>query len=265
MPSVPPALRLFQVDAFADRVFTGNPAAVVPLEAWLPDATMQAIAAENNLAETAFFAPEGGDYRLRWFTPVAEVELCGHATLASADVLFRVLGHAGDTVTFHTRSGPLVVSCRDGLYAMDFPATLPEPCPSSPVFADALGVAPVATLRAFDHVVVVESEAQVRALRPDLSRLAALDLRGVCVTARGTTVDFVSRFFAPALGVPEDPVTGSAHCELTPYWAPILGKTSLVAEQVSPRGGTVWCELRGDRVTLRGRAAHYMTAEIAVG
>jgi predicted PhzF superfamily epimerase YddE/YHI9 len=256
---------MYQVDAFADRVFTGNPAAVVPLDTWLPDALMQAIATENNLAETAFFAPEDDHYRLRWFTPVAEVDLCGHATLASADVLFRVLGYPQDTVTFATRSGPLVVSRAGGLYAMDFPATPPTPCAPLPMWREALGVDPVETLRAFDHIVVFESEAQVRALRPNLSLLATLDLRGVCVTARGETADFVSRFFAPALGVNEDPVTGSAHCELAPYWAGRLGKTAFRAEQVSPRGGIVWCELRGDRVTLRGRAAHYMTADVHLG
>ena len=264
MAPPPTTLRMYQVDAFADRVFSGNPAAVVPLEAWLPDALMQAIAAENNLAETAFFAPEGNGYRLRWFTPLAEVDLCGHATLASADVLYRLLGYSAAAVTFESRSGPLVVSRQGDLYAMDFPALGLEPSTPSPILVEALGVAPVDALRSMDHVVVLEREAQVRALAPDLSKLRALDLRGVCVTAPGDEVDFVSRFFAPNLGVDEDPVTGSAHCALAPYWAPRLGKTAMVARQLSPRGGTVQCDLRGDRVTLRGRAAHYMTAEITV-
>lgn len=257
-------LSMYQVDAFADRVFTGNPAAVCPLDAWLPDAVLQAIAAENNLAETAYFVREGADYRLRWFTPVAEVDLCGHATLASADVLFRILGYDGDAVRFHTRSGVLQVTCDGGLYAMDFPATVPEPCDIDPALAAALGVTPVATLRAFDHVVVLDSEETVRSLTPDFARMASLDLRGVAVTAAGTRVDFVSRFFAPKFGINEDPVTGSAHCELAPYWATRFGRTDLTAEQLSSRGGAVWCGVRGDRVTLRGRAAHYMTATISL-
>lgn len=257
-------LPLYQVDAFTDRVFHGNPAAVCPLDAWLPDRVLQAIAAENNLAETAYFVKEGADYRLRWFTPVAEVDLCGHATLASADVLFRVLGHADDTVRFHTRSGVLEVAHRGGVYFMDFPATPPVSCAQPAMLAEALGVTPRHTLRAFDYIVVVETEAEVRALAPDFNRLAQLDLRGVAVTAPGTEVDFVSRFFAPRYGINEDPVTGSAHCELAPYWAGVLGKTTMRAEQVSPRGGMVGCELRGERITLSGRAAHYMTAEIDI-
>jgi PhzF family phenazine biosynthesis protein len=255
---------MYQVDAFADRVFGGNPAAVCPLDAWLPDTLLQAIAAENNLAETAFFVREGDEYRLRWFTPVAEVDLCGHATLASADVLFRYLGYEEPTIRFQTRSGLLEVERRDDMYAMDFPATTPVECQPPPLLAEALGVTPEATLKAFDHVAVLESEQQVRAVSPKFARLADLDLRGVIVTARGDRADFVSRFFAPKLGINEDPVTGSAHCELTPYWAARLGKNSLRAEQVSARGGTVLCDLRGDRVTLRGRAALYMTAEIFV-
>jgi PhzF family phenazine biosynthesis protein len=257
-------LQMYQVDAFTDRVFGGNPAAVCPLEQWLPDALMLAIAAENNLAETAFFVKEGAAYRLRWFTPVAEVDLCGHATLASADVLFRILGYVGKTIRFDTRSGVLEVKRRDGGYAMDFPATMPEPCAPPPALVAGLGVTPVETLKAFDYVAVLASEAQVRSLRPDFARLATLELRGVAVTAASDRVDFVSRFFAPALGVNEDPVTGSAHCELAPYWSARLGKTSLRAEQVSPRGGAVRCDLRGDRITLFGQAAHYLTAVISV-
>jgi PhzF family phenazine biosynthesis protein len=262
MPGFPTTLRMYQVDAFADRVFTGNPAAVVPLAAWLPDAVMQAIAAENNLAETAFFSAEGDRFRLRWFTPVAEVDLCGHATLASADVLYRLLGYAGPVVTFESRSGPLVVSREGDRYAMDFPAMTPVPCAPPPAFREALGVEPVETLRAMDHVVVLESEAQVRALAPDLSRLRALDLRGVCVTARGDDVDFVSRFFAPNYGIDEDPVTGSAHCALTPYWAQRLGTPRLLGYQASARGGTVRVEHKGTRVRLAGHAVTVFTAEL---
>lgn len=257
-------LRMYQVDAFTDRVFGGNPAAVCPLDTWLPDSVMQAIAIENNVADTAFFAPEGRDYRLRWFTPVAEVDLCGHATLASADVLFRILGYQGPVARFHTRSGVLTVECHDGLYSMDFPATMPVPCEVHPTLVEALSVEPVATFKAFDHVVVLDSEATIRGLSPNFNRMSSLDLRGVVVTAPGDTVDFVSRCFFPKLGVNEDPVTGSAHCELTPLWAARLRRNTMRAEQLSARGGTVWCELRGDRVTLRGRAAHYMTADVAL-
>ena len=257
-------MRMYQIDAFSDRVFAGNPAAVCPLQAWLPDDVMQAIAGENNLAETAFFAPEGDDYRLRWFTPVAEVDLCGHATLASADVLFRILGYQRAAARFHTRSGVLTIERRDGLYSMDFPAAMPTPCAADPALVASLGVQPVDTLKAFDHVVVLDSEAAVRRLRPDFNRMSALDLRGVVVTAAGDTADYVARCFYPALGINEDPVTGSAHCEAAPYWAARLGKQDLRAEQLSARGGIVWCDVRGDRVILRGRAAHYMTAEITL-
>jgi PhzF family phenazine biosynthesis protein len=257
-------LPLYQVDAFTDRVFGGNPAAVCPLESWLPDAVLQAIAAENNLAETAFFVGDGSGYRLRWFTPVAEVDLCGHATLASADVLFNRLGYTGSSVRFETRSGVLEVRRQDDGYAMDFPATPPAVSEVSAAMVEALGATPQCALRAFDHVAVFATEAEVRALTPNFLRLVDLDLRGVVVTARGSAADFVSRFFAPKLGINEDPVTGSAHCELAPYWGPQLGKVTMRAEQLSARGGTVMCDLRGDRVTLRGRAAHYMTAEIFI-
>jgi PhzF family phenazine biosynthesis protein len=257
-------LPMYQIDAFADRVFRGNPAAVCPLPEWLPDNMLQAIAAENNLAETAFFVKEGSGYRLRWFTPVAEVDLCGHATLASADVLFRNLGYQGDSIRFETRSGILEVACCDGMYAMDFPATVPVECEPSPVLSAALGATPQRTLKAFDHIAIFATEQDVRALSPNFGQLSALDLRGVAVTARGAHADFVSRFFAPKLGVNEDPVTGSAHCELAPYWSRELGKTAMQGEQVSARGGTVFCDVRGARVILRGRAALYMTAEIHV-
>lgn len=258
-------LPMYQVDAFTDRVFGGNPAAVCPLDAWLPDALLQAIAAENNLAETAFFVKEGAGYRLRWFTPLAEVDLCGHATLASADVLFRQLGYSGAAVHFATRSGVLTVERRGDLYAMDFPVTVPEPCDTPPALAAGLGVTPLATLKAFDYIAVLGFEAEVRALTPDFARLATLPLRGIAVTAPGVRVDFVSRFFAPRVGINEDPVTGSAHCELAPYWSARLGGTTVLrAEQVSARGGHVHCELRGDRITLCGQAAHFMTATISI-
>jgi len=261
---------LWQVDAFASRPFTGNPAAVCPLEAWLADDVMQAIAAENNLSETAFFVPRsGGDFDLRWFTPAVEVELCGHATLASAWVVLHEMAPGRERVVFHTKSGPLTVT-RDGdRLRMDLPARPPRPAEASPELAAALGRAPVTTLRARDPLAVFERAEDVRALAPDMAALAALKTgTGVIVTAPGTgadaDVDFVSRFFAPAKGIPEDPVTGGAHTTLVPYWAGRLGKPVLRARQVSARGGELACMLEGGardgveagggRVVLGGRA-----------
>lgn len=260
-------LKQFQVDAFARRVFEGNPAAVCPLDAWLPDATLQAIALENNLSETAFFVPAGPGFHLRWFTPVAEVDLCGHATLATAHVLFEELGYKGQAIEFMTRSGRLVVERRDGMLVMDFPAQPPVPCAAPAALLEGLGASPVEVLAADDYVVVFEDEAIVRTLAPDMAKLSTLALRGVCITAPaapGSEIDFVSRFFAPRYGIPEDPVTGSAHCELAPYWAGRLGKLRLAAYQASARGGDVLCEVRGDRVILAGRAVTFMAGEIAI-
>lgn len=257
-------LRQYQVDAFAARVFEGNPAAVCPLESWLDDALLQAIAAENNLSETAFFVATEQGFQLRWFTPVREVDLCGHATLASAHVLFEILGHTEDVVSFSTRSGELSVRRTEGLLAMDFPAIPPRPCAAPAALIEGLGRRPLEVLAADDYIAVLDSEAAVRALSPDLSRLAELDLRGVIVTARGDEVDFVSRFFGPKYGIPEDPVTGSAHCELAPYWAALFERRSLRARQVSRRGGNVHCELHGDRVILSGTAVTFMEAVIEI-
>jgi len=256
---------LFQVDAFAQRVFHGNPAAVCPLDHWIPDETLQAIAAENNLSETAFVVAEDDGWRIRWFTPACEVDLCGHATLAAAWVLFTEhLGDA-DSVTFHSRSGPLTVRREPGeRLALDFPALRGEPVEDTTALAEALGAAPVEALGAMDYLAVLETEAQVRGLAPDLAALAHLDRRGVIVTAPGTDVDFVSRFFAPAAGVPEDPVTGSAHAMLTPYWAARLEKSYLVAAQLSARGGTLYCEDRGPRVIIAGDARLYMSGNIDI-
>jgi predicted PhzF superfamily epimerase YddE/YHI9 len=258
-------IRQFQVDAFTTRVFEGNPAAVCPLDAWLDDATLQAIANENNLSETAFFVPSGRNFHLRWFTPVAEVDLCGHATLAAAHVLFKILGHADRQVRFQTRSGELVVESSDGLLAMNFPARPPVSCAVPDALVGGLGRPPMEILAADDYVAVFESEQIVRSLCPDLSKLGELDRRGVVVTAPGEAVDLVSRFFAPKLGVPEDPVTGSAHCELAPYWANRLGKNALEARQVSRRGGNLQCRLQSNRVILAGRAVTFMVAEINLG
>ena len=257
-------LRQYQIDAFATRVFEGNPAAVVPLDHWLTDATMQAIAAENNLSETAFFVLEGETYRLRWFSPVGEIDLCGHATLASAWVLFELLGYTGSTIAFDTRSGRLVVAREGQRLVMDFPALPAEPCPAPPALLAGLKHQPVEVLAADDYFAVFESEDDIRALAPDLAELSKLDRRGVCVTAPGSSVDFVSRFFGPKWGIPEDPVTGSAHCTLAPYWAARLGKTRFIARQLSRRGGELHCELRGGRVVIAGSAVKFMEGAIAV-
>lgn len=255
---------LYQIDAFASRVFAGNPAAVCPLDAWLDDACLQAIAEENNLSETAFFVPEGEGYRLRWFTPVTEVDLCGHATLATAFVLFEYLRPELQVVTFNSRSGPLTVTREEELLSLDFPALpLSAPLPVEAVAA-ALGVRPVEVRSGMDFFVVLESEAQVRALQPEMERIKQLGGRGLIVTAPGEAVDFVSRFFAPACGIPEDPVTGSAHCALTPYWAERLGRRELRALQLSARGGELWCEARGERVKISGRVVRYLEGVIFV-
>ncbi len=258
-------LPLFQIDAFTGHVFGGNPAAVCPLERWLPDSTLQAIASENNLSETAFFVPQGADFQLRWFTPATEVDLCGHATLATAALILDRLepGRAG--VRFHTRSGVLEVARAGEMLAMDFPSLPAAPVALDPLVSEALGAAPSALLRAErDYLAVFETEAQVAALTPDLAALRVLPRPGMIATAPGTAVDFVSRFFAPALGVPEDPVTGSAHCTLVPYWAARLGKSTFRARQVSRRGGELECVAAGARVTIKGRTAFYLEGRIHV-
>lgn len=257
---------MFQVDAFADRVFSGNPAAVCPLDAWPEESLMQAIAAENNLSETAFLVRNGARYGLRWFTPLAEVDLCGHATLASAFVIFHYLRPGLAEVAFDTRSGELRVSRNGELLRMDFPALPPSPCAAPATLAAALGREPAQVLRAGVKLLALfKSEDEVRALRPDMAALGRLDAQGVIASAPGTAEDFVSRFFAPAVGVPEDPVTGSAHCVLAPYWAERLGRTRLHARQVSRRGGEVFCELLGERVALSGQAVLFMRGEIELG
>ncbi len=261
-------LKQYQVDAFAEQPFEGNPAAIVPLESWLDDGLMQAIAAENNLSETAFFVPTGNGFHLRWFTPAAEVKLCGHATLAAAHVLFSHLGYAEPAITFQTLSGELRVERQGELLSMDFPATPPSPCATPNLLSEALGGAlnrgPIEVLAEDDYLVLLESKADVLAIEPDMTLLKQLDLRGVIVTAPGDDVDFVSRFFAPKYGIDEDPVTGSAHCILTPYWAERLGKSVLKARQVSKRSGDIGCALNGERVTLTGQAVTFMEAEICL-
>jgi PhzF family phenazine biosynthesis protein len=248
----------YHVDAFSERPFAGNPAMVCPMEKWLPDVTLQAIANEHNLSETAFYVPKGDSYELRWMTPEVEIDLCGHATVASAHVILDVLGgHPGPRVTFITKSGPLAVEKIGNLYALDFPARPPQNCTVPAGLVKALGAAPATILAARDYLCVYGSEQELLDLKPDMSQLAALDRFGVIVTAPGGDCDFVSRFFAPAKGVPEDPVTGSAHCTLIPYWAERLGKNKLHARQRSRRGGELWCEARGERVSIAGHAVKY--------
>ncbi|GAC1446842.1 MAG: PhzF family phenazine biosynthesis protein [Pyrinomonadaceae bacterium] len=256
---------LYQVDAFTDKVFAGNPAAVCPLENWLPDDVLQNIARENNLAETAFFVRHDDAHELRWFTPTVEVALCGHATLASAFVLFNFLDHNDDTIRFESRqSGTLIVERQDNLLVLDFPARVAMPCAAPRALIDGLGVTPREVLRAFDYLAVFDSEDEVRALTPNAELLKELHPASVIVTAKGDTVDFVSRYFAPSYGIPEDPVTGAAHCTLIPYWAGRLSKTKLHARQISVRGGELFCEYLDDRVKIGGYAVPYMRGEIFV-
>ena len=257
-------IKLYQVDAFAKRVFEGNPAAICPLEQWPEDRLLQSIAGENYLPETAFFIPTEAGYHIRWFTPKAEVDLCGHATLAAAFVLYEHLGYKGDTISFQSKSGDLSVSRKGRRLVMNFPAQPPLDCPAPDALVEGLGRRPLEVLRSDDYLAVYEKEDDIRAISPDFEKLTEIDLRGVIVTARGRSVDFVSRFFAPKLGIKEDPVTGSAHCELTPYWSPRLGKKSLKARQLSERGGDLHCEMSGDRVLISGTAVSYMEAEITV-
>ena len=255
---------LFQIDAFTDTLFKGNPAGVCPLESWLDDPTLQAIAAENNVSETAFFVKREEHYELRWFTPKTEVDLCGHATLASAHVILNRLDPQAKVVRFHTKSGELSVERQGDLLAMEFPSRPGTPCEAPESLIEALGLAPKECLLARDYLAVFESEASVKSVAPNMDKLAALDCLGVIVSAPGKRSDFVSRFFAPKVGVPEDPVTGSAHCTLIPYWAAKLGKRKLHALQLSERGGELFCELHEDRVRIAGRAVTYLEGTICL-
>lgn len=254
----------FHVDAFTGQAFSGNPAAVCLLPEWLPDATLQAIAAENNLSETAFTVPRGDVFDLRWFTPVVEVDLCGHATLAAAFVFFSAGNHRHPVIQFHSRSGTLSVTCAGEVLTLDFPARPAEPCAPPEILVRGLGSRPTVVFKARDYLAVFETAAAVRALRPDFATLKTLDCLGIIATAPGEDCDFVSRFFAPGAGIDEDPVTGSAHCTLIPYWARRLGKTRLQARQVSRRGGELFCEAAGDRVRIGGKAVLYLRGEIVL-
>lgn len=258
-------LSYYQVDAFTDRVFGGNPAGVCPLEVWLPDEVLQRIAAENNLSETAFFVGAHGNYALRWFTPTVEVDLCGHATLAAAYVIFRELGYTGETIRFQTRLGLLGAGREGDVITLDFPAWTAKRCTEVPAaMADALGWLPRELFKTRDYLAVFSREDEIRSLRPDAAMLAKLDCLGVICTAPGTDCDFVSRFFAPGAGVPEDPVTGSAHSTLIPYWSARLNKKILFARQLSQRGGELFCEDRGERVGIGGSAVLYSRAQLEV-
>ncbi len=300
-------LPYYEVSAFTTNPFGGNPAGVCVLDAWLPDAVLLGIAANNNLAETAFTVPRrehgagmlrelagrdacvtpvaqaslpagsGGilppvssvqplsnDFELRWFTPTVEIDLCGHATLAAASVLFNERGLGGNEVRFHSRSGLLTVTRTADLLTLDFPTRPPAPSVAPKALICGLGATPKEVFKARDYLAVFSSEAEVRALQPDFAALKTLDCLGIIVTAPGADCDFVSRFFAPGAGVAEDPVTGSAHCTLIPFWAQRLGKTKLFARQVSARGGELYCELVGERVRIGGRAVHYLRGEIQI-
>ena len=259
-------LPFFQVDAFTSEVFKGNPAAVCLLESWLDDALLQGIAAENNLSETAFLVPRSkGQFDLRWFTPALEVDLCGHATLASAYVIFTFLDQELTSVEFDTASGRLSVAKSDDLLAMDFPTRAPHQVECPALLPEALGAKPVEVHASRDLLAVFENESIVKSITPDFDKLNQIkDTFAVMVSAPGDNCDFVSRFFAPKAGISEDPVTGSAHCTLIPYWAKQLGKSKLHAWQVSKRGGELFCELLDDRVRIAGHSVLYAKGEIYI-
>lgn len=258
---------VFHIDAFTNRPFAGNPAAVCPLEGWLDDAILLSVATENNLSETAFFLPLHDAYELRWFTPCCEVKLCGHATLASAYVILQFLAREQETVRFETRfSGTLTVSREGDALAMDFPALPPWNCPNPPQeLLEGLGKTPEGVMQIEDNYFAAYArEKDVRQARPNFTLLEKLHPAGVAITAPGDSSDFVSRYFAPSYGIPEDPVTGSTHCSLAPYWAARLGKTKLHARQISARGGELWCEFAKNRVILKGQAVLTLRGELLI-
>ncbi len=255
---------IYQIDAFTSTVFKGNPAAVCPLENWLEDNLMQSIAMENNLSETAFIVDQGDDYRIRWFTPEVEVDLCGHATLAAAYVVFRFIKSGTNSVRFSSKSGHLNVTQREQLVCLDFPVMEASPCPTPDILVRALGKKPQEVLAARDYLVIYENEEDIRKIQPDFALLKQLDRMGVIITSPGVTSDFVSRFFAPKAGIPEDPVTGSSHCTLAPYWAKRLRKNSLSARQISARGGELFCDHQDDRVLIAGQAVCYLEGWIRI-
>jgi PhzF family phenazine biosynthesis protein len=257
--------KIYQVDAFTDKLFSGNPAAVCILDKWLSDDLMQAIGNENNLAETSFIVPKGKDFEIRWFTPTIEVDLCGHATLASAFVLFNILNYPDPIIRFHSpRSGLLTVSKNDDLLFLDFPTdTLKLICGEQDIVEKCIGIKPIELHKGkTDYIALIDSESSLQNLRPQLEKISKLKARGLIVTAKGDNVDFVSRFFAPQSGINEDPVTGSAHTSLLPLWSKSLGKNKLIANQLSKRGGQLFCEFKNDRCLIGGKARLYLTGEI---
>jgi PhzF family phenazine biosynthesis protein len=257
-------LAIYQVDAFAETIFQGNPAAVVPLEDWIEEELMQKIALENNLSETAFFVKTDEGYHLRWFTPEYEIDLCGHATLASAYIIKNFVEPHIAEIHFTTQKvGALKAAAKEGVYTLDFPARMPQPCEVPPSLLKSLGVSTVVeVLKSRDYFVVLPDEDAVRNVEPDFTLMKELDTIGVIITAKGQLADVVSRCFYPGAGIPEDPVTGSAHCNIVPYWSEKLGKTKLFCKQLSPRGGDLLCELEGDRVLMSGKCVLYLQGEI---
>jgi len=259
-------LKVYIANAFSEKKFGGNAAAIVPLKEWLSDMLMQQIAAQNNLSETVFFVPQGNEYYIRWFTPTVEVDLCGHGTLAAAYVLYEHLHYGKDKIIFHSKSGPLVVTKRlDGKITLDFPAKPPEQTADDEKIAEALGIKPKSVHKSvFDYMVVLGSQAEIEALKPDFTLLKMLPARGLIATAPGNEADFVSRCFYPQSGIDEDPVTGSAHVVMVPYWANKLGKNKLSAIQLSARRGYLDCEVAGDRVLMSGHAGTYLEGEFYI-
>lgn len=259
-------IKLYQIDAFTGKLFSGNPAAVCILDTWLPEELMQNIANENNLAETAFLVPKGPDFEIRWFTPTVEVDLCGHATLASAFVIFNILDFPDSIVRFHSpRSGWLPVEKKDEWLFLDFPTDKLEPVPNEQhtIIEACIGIKPIELYKGkSDFIALIESETALQRLQPNFAEIAKLQARGLILTSKGDGVDFVSRFFAPQSGIDEDPVTGSAHTSLTPLWAKKLGKNNMVAHQLSKRGGQLICEFKNDRCLIGGKARLYLTGEI---
>jgi PhzF family phenazine biosynthesis protein len=257
-------LTIYQIDAFAPRIFAGNPAAVCPLDHWIDDATMQSIATENNLSETAFFVKEGDLRHIRWFTPSAEIDLCGHATLASAHAIREYIDPGASQIDFISKSGPLAVFEKNGLLFLDFPSRPATPATVHPDLLSSLGAIPEKVLKSRDYLAVYRSEEEVRSLTPDFSRLKRVDALGIIATAPSVTHDFISRFFAPSMAIDEDPATGSAHCTLIPYWADRLGKKEMTSFQASKRGGEFVCALSGDRVHIGGKCVVYMEGKLYI-
>jgi len=257
-------ISIFQVDAFTSELFCGNPAAVCPLESWIDDKILQLIAYENNLSETAFFVNENDGYRIKWFTPTCEVDLCGHATLACAYIIFNEIDSTVSNIKFFSNSGELNVTRNSDLISLDFPSLPPKISKNSENLNSAFNIEPIEVLEAEDYLLIYDNEQQIEKISPDVNLLKEIDLRGVIVSSKGNDCDFVSRFFAPKYGIDEDPVTGSAHCTLIPYWSEKLRKKKLHAKQLSERGGELFCEMKNDRVIISGQAVEYLRGEIEI-